>query len=144
MVVEQPTDTHTFGSRVMNTLLWTAAGVWTALEDVVHLLTTPFAYSQRHDVEECETFGDEDGEDEQDEEKEEEDDALESEQEAWMRSALVIASRIVNDTTSDEAQLKQHQQELFELMVSMGILEFATQGYKFKLSPVISVTRIVP
>jgi len=43
-----------------------------------------------------------------------------------------------------EALLKQHHQELFELMVSMGIIEFATQGYKFKLSPLISVTPIVP
>ena len=127
----------------MDAVLWTAAGVWTAFADVVHFLTAPFAPAPTVDA--LDALNDEENEEESEEvEDDEAGSGVESEQEAWMRCAAIIASRIVNVTTSDEALLKQHHQELFELMVSMGIIEFATQGYKFKLSPVISVTPIVP
>jgi hypothetical protein len=121
----------------------------------------PFAPAQDDDAGEEESKDDDAGEEEskdddageeeskEGEESEEAGEAvagspLELVQEAWMRCAGILASRIVHHTTSDEALLKQHHQELFELMVSMGVVEFVTEGYKFQLSPVISVTPIVP
>lgn len=134
MLLDQSVDTPLLGSRVMDALLWTVAGVWSAVDNVVQIITAPFAPARP---------GDDDEEEEGSEEEDEDESALESEHDAWMRCAGIIASRIVNASTSDAALLKQHHQELFELMVSMGIIEFATQGYKFTLSPVISVTPIV-
>lgn len=134
-----------FGSRWVDTLLWTAVSMWTALGDVVHLFTTPFGTPVEAPVDTSTSATDsEEDEEEEENEGEEEDKEEEDEEAMWKRSALIIASRIVNDTTRDETLLRQHHQDLFELMVSMGILEFATQGYKFKLTPTICVTSIAP
>lgn len=140
MVLETHVDPPVWGTQWVDTLMWSAAGLWTIFGDVVHFVLAPFVSTQE-EPDACDMFG----EDEEDEGSEASEAAhTQTEQEVWMQSALLIAARIVNDQTSDAATLKQHYQELFELMVSMGILEFATQGYKFKLHPHICVTPIVP
>lgn len=60
---------------------------------------------------------------------------------AWKRVALNLAKDVVNNP--EPAGAAHSMDQLFEVMVSMGVLQFATDGYTFKLTRQVIVTKIV-
>lgn len=126
-----------FGYWWADAIMSGAARVWTFYADLGARLLSPFAALTAHDhasdtATDSEESGGEDGsEDESGEEAEQ--------LELLQQLAHTTVALREDDQTDAHAEAEVN---LFQLMVSTGIIEFTTQGHLFKLVPHVTVTPI--
>jgi hypothetical protein len=127
-----PGDEPIFGYWWVDALMSGAARAWTFYADLGALLLTPF--TTLFDSPDCATHTQGDVEESEGEE--------DSEEEQLELLKQLAHTTVTLDPEVDRDEHAQTMRNLFQLMVSTGIIEFTTNGHSFKLVPDVIVTPV--